>query len=161
MRHVLVNYAVVPARGAPVQAKQEYKISFRTEPSPTRSLGENTFHVSVTDSAEKSISDVTVKITLVMPAMPEMGMAEMKVTPTIAWNGSDYSGKANIPSAGLWNRRSWWRSSSAPLGRREARPARLSRWRRSSHATLGKQIIQSPPACQWLMLEGLYQLSGI
>ena len=30
-------------------------------------------------------------------------MAEMKVTPTVAWNGSDYSGKASIPSAGLWN----------------------------------------------------------
>jgi hypothetical protein len=44
-----------------------------------------------------------VKITLVMPAMPEMGMAEMKVTPTVSWNGSDYSGKANILSAGLWN----------------------------------------------------------
>jgi hypothetical protein len=44
-----------------------------------------------------------VKITLVMPAMPEMNMAEMKVTPTVAWNGSDYSGKASIPSAGLWN----------------------------------------------------------
>jgi hypothetical protein len=44
-----------------------------------------------------------VKITIVMPAMPEMGMAEMKVTPTVAWNGSDYSGKANLPSAGVWN----------------------------------------------------------
>jgi hypothetical protein len=47
--------------------------------------------------------DATVKITLVMPAMPEMNMAEMKVTPTVAWNGSDYLGKANVPSAGLWN----------------------------------------------------------
>ena len=27
----------------------------------------------------------------------------MKVTPMVAWNGSDYSDKANIPSAGLWN----------------------------------------------------------
>jgi hypothetical protein len=35
--------------------------------------------------------------------MPEMGMAEMKVALTVAWNGSDYSGKVNIPSAGQWN----------------------------------------------------------
>jgi YtkA-like len=99
----LVNCAVVPTRSEQNQATPEYKITFRTEPSPAKGSAENTFHVSVTDSAGKSISDATVKITLVMPAMPEMGMAEMKVTPTVSWNGSDYSGKANIPSAGLWN----------------------------------------------------------
>jgi YtkA-like len=76
---------------------------FRTEPSPAKGSGQNTFHVSVTDSGGKSISGATVRITLVMPAMPEMGMAEMKVTPTVGWNGSDYSGSANIPSIGMWN----------------------------------------------------------
>ena len=99
----LFNYTVVPVRGAQAQAKQEYKISFHTDPSPAKGSAQNTFHVSVADSAGKSISDATVKIALVMPAMPEMGMAEMKVAPTVAWNGSDYSGKANIPSAGQWN----------------------------------------------------------
>ena len=99
----LFNYTVVPVRGAQAQEKQEYKISFRTDPSPAKGSAQNTFHVSVADSAGKSISDATVKIALVMPAMPEMGMAEMKVAPTVAWNGSDYSGKANIPSAGQWN----------------------------------------------------------
>jgi hypothetical protein len=99
----LFKYAVVPGRGAQAQAKQEYKISFHTDPSPAKGSAQNTFHVSVADSAGKSISDATVKIALVMPAMPEMGMAEMKVAPTVAWNGSDYSGKANIPSAGQWN----------------------------------------------------------
>jgi hypothetical protein len=99
----LFNYAVVPVRGAQAQAKQEYKILFRTDPSPAKGSAQNTFHVSVADSTGKSISDATVKVALVMPAMPEMGMAEMKVAPTVAWNGSDYSGKANIPSAGPWN----------------------------------------------------------
>jgi hypothetical protein len=99
----LVNYVVVPIRAAQAQAKQEYKISFHTDPSPAKGSAQNTFHVSVADSAGKSISDANVKIALVMPAMPEMGMAEMKVAPTVAWNGSDYSGKANIPSAGQWN----------------------------------------------------------
>ena len=99
----LFNYAVVPVRGAQAQGKQEYKISFHTDPSPAKGSAQNTFHVSVADSAGKSISDATVIFALVMPAMPEMGMAEMKVAPTVAWNGSDYSGKANIPSAGQWN----------------------------------------------------------
>ena len=103
MRWLLVNYVVVPVRVAQAQAKQEYKISFRTDPSPAKGSAQNTFHVSVADSAVKSISDASVKIVLVMPAMPEMGMAEMKVAPTVAWNGSDYSGKADIPSAGPWN----------------------------------------------------------
>ena len=99
---LLANYGVVSVRASQAQAKQEYKISFRTDPSPAKGSAQNTFHVSVADSAGKSISDATVKIALVMPAMPEMGMAEMKVAPTVAWNGSDYSGKANIPSAGPW-----------------------------------------------------------
>src|ERR1700688_1089049 len=100
---ISVLCAAAPVSGAQTQAKQEYKITLRTEPNPAKGSAGNTFHISVADSGGKSISDATLKITLVMPAMPEMGMAEMKVTPTVAWNGSDYSGKANIPSAGLWN----------------------------------------------------------
>jgi NO-binding membrane sensor protein with MHYT domain len=57
----------------------------------------------VTDHDGKPVSDATVKLTLDMPAMPEMGMAAMKVSPVLAWNGADYSGKANIPSAGSWD----------------------------------------------------------
>jgi hypothetical protein len=100
---LLFNYTVIPVRGAQTQAKQEYKISFRTDPNPAKGSVQNTFHVSIVDAAGKSISDAAVKIALVMPAMPEMGMAEMKIAPTVTWNGSDYSGKANIPSAGPWN----------------------------------------------------------
>jgi nitrogen fixation protein FixH len=99
----LFNCAVVPFYSAQNQAKQEYKIALLTEPNPAKGSQENTFHLSVTDANGKPVSDGHVKITLVMPAMPEMNMAEMKVTPTVAWNGSDYSGKASIPSAGLWN----------------------------------------------------------
>jgi hypothetical protein len=100
---LLVNYGIISIRGAQAQAKPGYKISLRTDPNPAKGSAQNTFHVSIADAAGKSISDATVKIALVMPAMPEMGMAEMKVAPIIAWNGSDYSGKANIPSAGPWN----------------------------------------------------------
>jgi hypothetical protein len=85
------------------ESTQEYKITLRTEPNPAKGSQENTFHISVTDANGKPVSDGTVKITLVMPAMPQMNMAERRVSPVVAWNGSDYSGKANIPSAGLWN----------------------------------------------------------
>lgn len=79
------------------------KITLRTEPNPAKGSQENTFHFSVTDANRKRVSDGNVRITFVMPAMPEMNMAEMKVMPTVAWNGSNYSGKANIPPSGLWN----------------------------------------------------------
>ena len=85
------------------ESTQSYKITLRTEPNPAKGSQENTFHVSVMGADGKPISDTTVKLTLDMPAMPEMNMTAMKVSPAVAWNGSDYSGKANIPSAGMWN----------------------------------------------------------
>jgi uncharacterized GH25 family protein len=86
-----------------MQSTQAYKIVLRTEPETLKGGQENTFHVNVTDPDGKPVSDATVKLTLDMPAMPEMNMAAMKVSPAVAWNGTDYSGKANIPSAGPWS----------------------------------------------------------
>jgi nitrogen fixation protein FixH len=88
---------------APKESAQEYKITLRTEPNPAKGSQENTFHLSVADATGKPVSDAKVKLTLDMPAMPEMNMAAMKVSPALAWSGSDYSGKSNLPSAGLWN----------------------------------------------------------
>jgi uncharacterized GH25 family protein len=85
------------------ESTQAYKITFRTEPNPAKGSQENTFHLNVADANGKPVSDATVKLTLDMPAMPEMNMAAMKVSPVMVWNGSDYSGKANLPSAGIWN----------------------------------------------------------
>jgi hypothetical protein len=86
-----------------MESTQAYKITLRTEPNPAKGSQENTFHLNVADAKGKPVSDAAVKLTLDMPAMPEMNMAAMKVSPVVAWNGSDYSGKANLPSAGLWN----------------------------------------------------------
>jgi hypothetical protein len=85
------------------QSTQGYKITLRTEPEALKGGQENTFHVSVTDPDGKPVSDASVKLTLDMAAMPEMNMAAMKVSPTVAWDGSDYSGKASVPSAGQWS----------------------------------------------------------
>ena len=81
------------------QSTQGYKITLRTEPEALKGGQENTFHVSVTDPDGKPVSDASVKLTLDMAAMPEMNMAAMKVSPTVAWDGSDYSGKASVPSS--------------------------------------------------------------
>jgi hypothetical protein len=83
-------------------ATNGYKIVLRTEPATLKGLEENTFHVTVMDPDGKMVSDATVKLTLDMPAMPDMGMAAMKVSPSLAWNGSDYSGKEKVPSSGPW-----------------------------------------------------------
>jgi hypothetical protein len=85
------------------QSSQEYKITLRTEPEIAKGTQENTFHVSVADADGKPVSDAAVTLTLIMPAMPQMNMAEMRVSPAVAWNGSDYAGKAKIPSVGTWN----------------------------------------------------------
>lgn len=82
---------------------QGYKITVRTEPEALKSGQENTFHVGVMGPDGKPVSDATVKLTLDIAAMPEMNMAAVKVSPSLAWNGSDYSGKANVPSAGPWS----------------------------------------------------------
>jgi hypothetical protein len=121
----LVTFAVAAAYGSPPQAStqsgmndgmqngsmgtmqkqstHELKITLRTEPEIAKGAQENTFHVSVADADGKPVSDATVTLALVMPAMPQMNMAEMRVSPAVAWNGSDYAGKAKIPSVGMWN----------------------------------------------------------
>jgi hypothetical protein len=42
-------------------------------------------------------------MTLVMPAMPAMGMAETRSAIEFAWNGSEYVGKGTVATAGSWN----------------------------------------------------------
>lgn len=63
----------------------------------------NTMHVSVVDAASNAVSDAQVTVTLVMPAMPSMGMPEMRSSGNLAWNGSEYAGEVKAPMAGSWN----------------------------------------------------------
>ena len=51
------------------------------------------FHVTVTGPDGKPVSDAQVQVTLVMPAMPAMGMGEMRSSINLTWNGSEYAGK--------------------------------------------------------------------
>ena len=89
-----------PATEAP---QVQPKIAFRTEPDPPKGAADNTLRVSVTDQNGKPLSDSQVRVTLVMPAMPEMKMQEIRESAELSWSGSEYVGKARIPTPGTWN----------------------------------------------------------
>ena len=49
------------------------------------------------------ITDAQVQMTIVMPAMPSMGMPEMRNSAELQWNGSEYVGPITVGMAGPWN----------------------------------------------------------
>jgi hypothetical protein len=61
------------------------------------------FHVTVTGPEGKPVTDAEVQVTLLMPAMPAMGMGEMRSSYKLMWNGSEYVGSGAIAMAGSWN----------------------------------------------------------
>lgn len=95
--------------GAPPAAPDEKsqqttaKISFTVEPNPPKGAADNMFHVSVLDANGKAIPDAEVTVTLVMPAMPSMGMPEMRNSFKVPFVQGMYMGKGNIGMAGSWN----------------------------------------------------------
>jgi RND family efflux transporter MFP subunit len=54
------------------------------------------------DAAGKPVVGADVSATFFMPAMPAMGMGEMKDEVKLAWDGSAYSAKYSIPMAATW-----------------------------------------------------------
>ncbi len=80
-----------------------WKISFQADPDPPRGAQENTFRVKVLDAEGKPVGDAAVRVEFWMPAMPEMGMGEMRASADLKWDGSSYSGSALLPTTGSWN----------------------------------------------------------
>jgi Cu(I)/Ag(I) efflux system membrane fusion protein len=80
------------------------KIDFHADPNPLKAGEDNQFHVTLTDADGKPISDARVTVTLIMPAMPSMGMPEMKSSCELAWKADSktYEGKGHAPMAGTW-----------------------------------------------------------
>jgi RND family efflux transporter MFP subunit len=73
-----------------------------TDPSPPHK-GNNLFRVKLTTADGKGISGAQVTITFFMPAMPAMGMAEMKNSVTLHEKGSgNYEGNGELGSGGTW-----------------------------------------------------------
>ena len=81
----------------------QIKLSFRSDPETPRGNSNATLHVTVLDGSGKPLTDVQVKVTLIMPAMPAMGMGEMRAATDLAWKSSDYVGTIKVPAAGSWN----------------------------------------------------------
>lgn len=81
-----------------------WKVSFRSDPPTPKGESEATVYVSVQDTTGKPVSDAQVRVTLFMPAMPAMGMAEMRQTSTLTWKGSEstYAGNIKVPDSGTW-----------------------------------------------------------
>jgi len=88
---------------APAAAVPQIRFTFRSDPETPRGNSDATLHVIVLDASGKPMTDVQVQVTLIMPAMPAMGMGEMRSTSDLAWKGSDYAGTIKVPTAGSWN----------------------------------------------------------
>jgi len=94
----------VPA-GAGGERAATAKIELHIDPNPMKAGVDNSFSVKVTGADGKPVADASVTLTLIMPAMPSMGMLEMKSTLVLPW-ASDramYIGNAQPGMAGTWN----------------------------------------------------------
>ena len=88
------------AMNTPAQALANAELT--TQPSPPRK-GNNTFRVTLTDAAGKSVAGAQVTVTFFMAAMPAMGMAAMKtVVQTTDKGGGMYEGAGSLGSGGAW-----------------------------------------------------------
>ena len=90
------------AGSSPTNASK-YSLTLQSEPAEPKGGSEGTFHVRVTGPDGKPVSDAQVHMTLVMTAMPSMGMGEMRMAIDLQWNGSEYVGKGTVAMAGPWN----------------------------------------------------------
>jgi len=81
----------------------KFAVTLQSEPATPKGGSEGTFHVKVTDADGKAVTDAQVRMTMVMPAMPSMGMGEMRSPVDLSWNGSEYVGKGAVAMAGPWN----------------------------------------------------------
>ncbi len=80
----------------------QWKVSFRNDPASPRGGSQAAVYVSVQDNAGKALPDAQVRITLFMPAMPAMGMGEMREAATLNWKGAEYAGSIRVPMSGTW-----------------------------------------------------------
>ncbi|MFZ1976279.1 MAG: efflux RND transporter periplasmic adaptor subunit [Candidatus Acidiferrales bacterium] len=77
-------------------------VDLTSDPDPPRK-GSNLFRVKLTDASRSGISGAEVSVTFVMPAMPAMGMAAMRMSATLADKGNGlYEGPGQLESGGTW-----------------------------------------------------------
>jgi RND family efflux transporter MFP subunit len=77
-------------------------IELSSDPNPPHK-GRNVFRVKLTDACTAPISGAEVSVTFLMPAMPAMGMASMRVPFTLGDKGNGlYEGSGQLDSGGTW-----------------------------------------------------------
>lgn len=77
-------------------------IAFATDPNPPR-MGQNVFEVEVTDDGGP-VTNAAVTVDLLMPAMPQMNMPEMRNTVTLTHDsGGRYRAAGQVVMAGAWD----------------------------------------------------------
>jgi RND family efflux transporter MFP subunit len=81
------------------------KVDLRSDNTPLKVGEDNAFHVTLTGADGNPIPGAQVKITLIMPAMPAMGMPEMKNSFDLAWSANEhaYTGKGQAGMPGTFN----------------------------------------------------------
>lgn len=73
-----------------------------TDPSPPHK-GNNVFRVKLTDGSGTPVSGSEVSVTFFMAAMPQMGMAAMRMAVTLSDKGNGvYEGSGKLDSGGTW-----------------------------------------------------------
>lgn len=96
------SFSESPARSGS-SARMSYSVTFRTSPEPPAAGPDNSAHVTVLDSSGKPVSDAQVRVIALMPAMPSMGMPEMRHSTDLSWSGSEYAGPLSVGMPGSWN----------------------------------------------------------
>ncbi len=94
-----------PAAASGVADAAAVKFDFHADNNPLKAGEDNLFHVTLIGADGKPIVDAQVTITLVMPAMPSMGMPEMKSSIDLPWSAAQhaYAGKGQPGMSGSWN----------------------------------------------------------
>ena len=91
-------------------------IRFHNDPDPPRT-GDNAAQVTVTSADGSAVTDATVSAVYYMPAMPSMGMPEMRSSFALTHQGLGvYSGSGTLVMSGTWNVTVAVSRGGAPLG---------------------------------------------
>ncbi|MBI1927431.1 efflux RND transporter permease subunit [Candidatus Poribacteria bacterium] len=77
------------------------ELSISLSPSSLK-IGENQMKVKVLDTSGKPVTDARVEVIAFMPAMPSMGMPEMRSQAEGKLRGDEYVAAVSIPMAGDW-----------------------------------------------------------
>lgn len=91
-----------PGAGTEMSATAQLSAELTTNPYPAHK-GKNTVQVKLTSADGKPVSGAKVTVQFFMPAMPQMGMAEMKSSTQLnEQGGGSYSSQLELGSGGTW-----------------------------------------------------------